>query len=146
MALIPYEPFRQLDHFRREMNRVFSEGFPNLFDSFDPHNTPRVDVHENDREVIVTCDLPGLHSKEDVDIHIEHNMLTIRGTIQRQKELKEEHAHRVERFSGTFHRTITLPTRVNEDEVRATYKNGILEIRIPKQEETNRKKIDVEFH
>jgi len=145
MALIPYEPLRQLDHFRREMNRVFSEGFPNLFEN-ESIGVPRVDVHENEHEVVVTCDLPGLQSKEDVDIDIESNRLTIRGTINRNNEVKEEHVHRIERFSGSFHRTITLPTSVQEEQVKATYKNGILEITIPKQTSSQKKKVDVEFH
>ncbi|MDQ0162950.1 Hsp20/alpha crystallin family protein [Bacillus alveayuensis] len=146
MALIPYEPFRQLDHFRREMNRMFTEGFPQLMDHFERATIPRMDVHETDQEVIVTCDLPGLEKKEDVQIDLDQNVLSISGTIHRKNEIKEEQMHQMERFTGRFHRSITLPANVKEDEVRATYKNGVLEIHIPKQSESTKRKIDVQFH
>ncbi|BBU40596.1 MAG: Hsp20/alpha crystallin family protein [Bacillaceae bacterium] len=146
MALIPYDPFSEINQFRRNMNRVFSESFPHFFENFETMNTPRLDIHETANEVIVTCDLPGLEKKEDVDIHLDRNVLTISGTIQRSKEVKEEEMHRRERFVGRFHRAVALPANVKEEEVSATYKNGVLEIRIPKQTENNKKKIDIQFH
>lgn len=90
--------------------------------------------------------MPGLEKKEDVDIHLDRNVLTISGTIQRSKEVKEEEMHRRERFVGRFHRAVALPANVKEEEVSATYKNGVLEIRIPKQIENSKKKIDIQFH
>ncbi|MED1442033.1 Hsp20/alpha crystallin family protein [Aeribacillus composti] len=146
MALIPYDPFSEINQFRRNMNRVFSESFPHFFENFETMNTPRLDIRETANEVIVTCDLPGLEKKEDVDIHLDRNVLTISGTIQRSKEVKEEEMHRRERFVGRFHRAVALPANVKEEEVSATYKNGVLEIRIPKQTENNKKKIDIQFH
>jgi len=146
MALTPYEPFRQFDNFRREMNRFFTEGFPHLFEGFERTGIPRMDVHETDREVIVSCELPGLERKEDVQIDLDQNTLTISGVINRSNELKEENMHRMERFTGRFHRSITLPTNVKDDEVQASYRNGILEIRVPKETRGTKRRIDVKFH
>lgn len=146
MALTPYEPFRQLDHFRREMNRFFTEGFPHFLEGFERAGIPRMDVHETDREVVVSCELPGLERKEDVQINLDQNILTISGVINRKNELKEEHMHRMERFTGRFHRSITLPSNVKEEEVQASYRNGILEIRVPKESGNKKRRIDVKFH
>lgn len=146
MALIPYDPFQELQHFRRNINRMFSDNFSHFFENFGQMDMPRIDVQETDHEVIVRCDLPGLEKKEDVDINLDRNILTISGTIQRNEEIKEEQLHRQERFVGRFHRTVTLPANVKEDEVKATYRNGVLEVRIAKETATNKKKIDVQFH
>lgn len=146
MALIPYDPFQELQHFRRNINRMFSDNFSHFFENFGQMDMPRIDVQEMDHEVIVRCDLPGLEKKEDVDINLDRNILTISGTIQRNEEIKEEQLHRQERFVGRFHRTVTLPANVKEDEVKATYRNGVLEVRIAKETATNKKKIDVQFH
>lgn len=142
MPLIPYEPFRQLDSMRRELDRFFPDDFP----FFKRGNSINVDVYETDSEVIATCDLPGLEKKEDVHIDIERNVLTISGQINRVNEVKEENMHRQERFVGRFQRMIGLPASVSSEGVKATYKNGVLEIRMPKLQEETKKRIDVEFH
>ncbi|EGL82744.1 heat shock protein Hsp20 [Caldalkalibacillus thermarum TA2.A1] len=142
MALIPYEPFRRLEHLRRDLDRFFHD-LP-LFNQ--ELNIPRVDVYETDTEVIASCELPGLEKKEDVDIDVQEQQLTISGVINQVQEVQEEHMYRKERFSGRFQRTVPLPAPVSAEGTKATYKQGILEIRMPKQERTNRKRIDVEFH
>ncbi|WP_191561619.1 Hsp20/alpha crystallin family protein [Metabacillus idriensis] len=146
MALIPYDPFRQLSNMRRDMERIFSD-FPFDFGNENTHfGNIRVDVHETDNEVIATCDIPGLEKKEDVNIDIENNVLRISGSINRTNEIKEENMHRRERYTGSFHRAITLPTPVSEEDIKASYKNGVLEVIMPKQTQTNKKRIDVDFH
>ncbi|MDQ0338929.1 HSP20 family protein [Caldalkalibacillus uzonensis] len=142
MALIPYDPFRRLAHMRRDLDRFFHD-LPLFNQELD---MPRVDVYETETEVIASCELPGLEKKEDVDIDVRDQMLTISGVINRVKEVKEEHMYRRERFSGRFQRSVPLPAPVSAEGTRATYKQGILEIRMPKQERTNQKRIDVEFH
>lgn len=146
MSLRPYEPFRQLSNMRREFDRIFSD-FP--FDLNDENNrfgSIRVDVHETDTEVVVTCDIPGLEKKEDVNIHIENNVLNISGSINKANEMKQENMYRKERYSGSFHRSIALPTSVSNEGIKATYKNGVLEVKMPKVAQNNQQKIDVEFH
>lgn len=147
MSLIPYEPFRQLDNMRRELNRFFTTDFPSLATGFNQNfGALRVDVYETENEVVATCDIPGLEKKEDVDISIDNNILSVSGTVNRINEVKEEHMHRQERFVGRFQRSISLPSRVSSEGVKATYKNGILEIRMPKLKDGAKKGIDVEFH
>jgi HSP20 family protein len=147
MSLIPYEPFRQLENVRRELDRFFTTGLPGLFAGTETFlATPRIDVYETDAEVVATCDIPGLEKKEDVQIDIENNVLTITGSINKVNEVKEDRMHRQERFSGRFSRSVTLPARVSSEGVKATYKNGVLEVRIPKAHPDEKRRIDVEFH
>lgn len=148
MSLVPYEPFRQLENMRREFDHLFAGDFPALLRSgFGGRmGTPSIDIHETATEVVATCDVPGLEKKEDVDIHVDQDMLSISGSINRVDEVKTEQMHRQERFTGRFHRSVHLPAAVSPEGVKATYKNGVLEIRMPKVQGGNRKKIDVEFH
>ena len=145
MSLMPYEPFRQLANMRKEFDQFFN-GFPSLMTPEHTQGNIRVDVQETDDKIIATCDIPGLEKKEDVQIDIENNMLKITGTIKRSNEIKEGNMHRQERFMGSFHRFVLLPTAVTHDGVTASYKNGVLEVIMPKAENDNRKKIDVSFH
>ncbi|WP_027416908.1 Hsp20/alpha crystallin family protein [Aneurinibacillus terranovensis] len=147
MSLIPYEPFRHLENMRREFDRFFTTDFPvfrtKLGQNF---GSPSIDIHETEHEVVATCDIPGLEKKEDVNIDVDNNMLTISGSVNRTNEIKEENMHRQERFFGRFQRSVALPSRVNSEGVKATYKNGVLEIHMPKIQGETKKRIDVEFH
>ena len=105
-----------------------------------------IDVYETENEVVATCDIPGIEKKEDVNIDIDNNHLTVSGTINRVNEVKEEKIHRQERFVGRFQRTVTLPSQVSSEGVKASYKNGVLEIRMPKLKADHSKRIDVDFH
>ncbi|AEF95005.1 heat shock protein Hsp20 [Desulfotomaculum nigrificans CO-1-SRB] len=145
MALIPYEPFRHLDNFRRELDRFFTVDFP-LTGFGQRFGNPSIDVYETDNEVVAKCDIPGLEKKEDVNIYIDNNILTISGAVNRVNEIKEENMHRQERFFGRFQRSVSLPARVSSEDVKATYKNGVLEIRMPKLQAETKKRIDIEFH
>ncbi|MDG4657946.1 Hsp20/alpha crystallin family protein [Ectobacillus antri] len=145
MALLPYDSFRQLSNMRREFDRIFSD-FPISFENEQVLGSIRVDVHETANEVVATCDIPGLEKKEDVDIDIENNRLSISGSINRTNEIKEENMFRKERFAGRFSRMITLPSPVSHEGVKATYKNGVLEIKMPKIVKDTKKKVDVDFH
>jgi len=147
MSLIPYEPFRHLENIRKELDHFFTSDFPSFRTGIGHHfGTPSIDIHETESEVVATCDIPGLESKEDVDIDVDQNLLTISGSVNRVNEIKDENMHRRERFVGRFQRSVELPCRVNTDGVKATYKNGVLEIRMPKMQGENKKKIDIQFH
>lgn len=145
MALTPYDPFRQLANVRKDLDHFFTD-LPSLFNQDHQLGSIRVDVHETESEVIATCDLPGLESKEDVHIDISQNTLNISGIINKTREMKEEHFHRQERYTGRFQRSISLPTSVSRDGVKASYRNGVLKVRMPKVENGDMKKINVEFH
>lgn len=148
MPLIPYEPFRHLENVRRELDHFFTNDLSPVFRGLVPGmNNLRVDVYETGNEVVVTCDIPGLERKEDVQIEIHnHQVLSIGGTVNRTNKVKDEHMHRQERFMGRFQRSVTLPANVSPEGVKATYKNGVLEIRMQKQQGDNKRKIDVQFH
>lgn len=146
MALVPFEPFRRIDHLKKEMDKFFNEGLPAAFGFNQDFGAPRIDVHETENEVIAHCEIAGLDKKEDVDIHVDPQTLTITGTINRFNEVKEEQFHRKERFTGRFHRSIALPAEVTEEGTTASYKNGILEVRMPKAPKETHRRIDVQFH
>ncbi len=144
MPLVPYDPFHHLETMRRDFHRFFTTDFPSLFRA--DEMMPRIDMHETANEYVVSCDLPGLERKEDVHIDVQNNMLTISGTIQRHHDVREEQMHRRERFFGRFQRSITLPADAAADNIRATYKNGVLDIHIPKTTTGTKKRVDIEFH
>ncbi len=142
MALIPYEPFRYLENIRRDLDRFFSSDKTIFSERL---GTPTIDVYETENEVVARYDIPGLEKKDDVNIDIDQNILSVSGTINRTNEVNEENMHRQERFVGRFQRSITLPAHVSSEGVQATYKNGVLEIRMPKVN-VDKKRIDVDFH
>lgn len=147
MNLIPFNTMRNIDNIRREINRIY--GFPFSFfeDEFSSHlRLPLTDVYETDKEIIISCDLPGLQRKEDVSINIDNNVVTISGTLNRGKHtVQDDRMHRQERFSGQFHRSITLPTNVSSDNVKAIYQNGVLNIYLSKVSDKEKKSVDIEF-
>ncbi|WP_240371157.1 Hsp20/alpha crystallin family protein [Anoxybacteroides rupiense] len=145
MPLVPYDPFRHLETMRRDFNRLFARDFSSLFPDSEAM-MPRVDMHETDKEYMISCDLPGLERKEDVHINVHQQTLHISGTIQRDESVKEEQMHRRERFFGRFHRSIPLPSDADAEQIRATYKNGVLNIHVPKTNNPQRKSIDIQFH
>ncbi len=144
MSLVPYYHFRHMENWRQEVERWLSEQpFTGAFPAL---RMPRMDVYETENEVIVSAELPGLEKKDDVQIDVDEDRLTISGSVQRTQEVQGERMHRRERYTGQFQRTVTLPSRVKSDQARATYRNGILEVRIPKDVTPNRRRVDVEFH
>lgn len=146
MALIPFEPMRHMENWKRDLDRLFNEGFPSGFGMFQEFVSPRIDVYETDHEVVAHCEIAGLEKKEDVHLHVENQALTIHGNIQRANEIKEDRLHRRERFAGRFQRTVSLPAPVSAEGTTATYKNGVLEVRMPKAKPDNHKQIDIQFH
>ncbi|GAA3408118.1 Hsp20/alpha crystallin family protein [Paenibacillus hodogayensis] len=145
MALIPFEPFRNMDGWKRDFDRMFND-FPAFFRGEQQFGSHRIDVHETDSEVVATCDLPGLEKKEDLQIDVQGTTLTLSGSINRANDVKEEHMHQRERFFGRFQRSVGLPSPVDEEGVKATYRNGVLEIRMRKLQPPPKKQIDIEFH
>lgn len=142
MALIPYEPFRYLENWKREMDRLFNE-WPSAVQNM---SGPRVDVHETENEVIASFEIPGLEKKDDIHIEVRDDLLSVSGQINRSGEVKEEQMYRKERFIGRFQRSVALPSRVLAEGTKASYRNGILEVRMPKAQADQRKRIDIDFH
>jgi HSP20 family protein len=93
--------------------------------------------------VIVKAELPGLE-KEQIGVEVKDGILTLHGERKLEKEVKEENYHRIERAYGTFHRSFSLPSSVEQDKIGAKFKNGILEVTLPKREQTRPKQIKVD--
>jgi HSP20 family protein len=106
---------------------------------------PLVDVYETMDEVIVSCELAGLDKKEDVSIHVSNDSLTINGIVHQARIVQDQRYHRTERFYGNFYRIVQLPSIVKEETAKAAYKNGILEIRVKKQNPATGKPVDIHF-
>ena len=129
----------------REMNRMFDNVFRGADCCEDDTLTawsPAVDITEHDDQYIVKMELPGVN-KEEVKITLESNILTIRGEKKEEKETKKENYLRAERSYGSFQRSFTLPTTVKSDKIDASFKDGILNITLPKAEEAKAKQVEV---
>ncbi|HZC01293.1 MAG TPA: Hsp20/alpha crystallin family protein, partial [Gammaproteobacteria bacterium] len=104
--------------------------------------SPPVDIYETDEALIMKAELPGF-SKDDISIELKENTLIMRGERRRQDEVKEGNYHRMERVYGAFQRSFLLPTTVEQDKVKASYKDGILELHLPKVPAAQPKRIAV---
>ena len=143
--LVPWRRRDELTGFRREMDRLFDrffEGWPFRLSAEVGGWAPSVDVSETAKEVIVKAELPGMDPK-DVDVTVRGDVLSLRGERKKEEEEKGENFHRVERSYGTFSRSIRLPAEVDADKVKATYKDGVLNISLPKTKAASVKKIEV---
>ena len=105
---------------------------------------PRVDIAETDKEFSIKAEIPEV-KKEDVKVTVDNGVLTIRGERKQEKEEKDKKFHRVERFYGSFMRSFTLPDNVDESKIEASFKDGMLNLTIPKTEATKPKAIDVKI-
>ena len=144
MALVRFEPFRELAALQNEMGRWMST----LAGATTPGNgqssnwLPAVDVWETDNEVVLSFDLPGI-PEDKITVELDDNVLTVSGERERTQEHTSERFYRFERRFGTFSRSVTLPAGVTEGDITANYKNGVLEVRVPKPEEQKPKRIRV---
>ncbi len=139
-GLMLWNPFAELERIRREFDRLLEELSPG--EDMERAFAPAVEMYETDKEIVVKVELPGV-KKENIEVSIKDNMLYIRGEKKEEREEKTETIHRVERVYGKFERVLSLPTEVNTDEVKAEFKDGVLEIRLPKAEVSKEKKIEI---
>jgi len=147
MALIRWEPARELSTIQGEMNRLFNT----FFDSTTVANggtgtlrrwIPAMDLVEAEDAFVLRADLPGL-TQDDVKIELEDNVLTVSGERKTEHEERKEGYYRVERGFGRFQRQLTLPDGVDADAIKANVDNGVLEVRIPKPEQRKPRKITI---
>jgi HSP20 family protein len=145
----PATPFRMLERFADEMDRIFEDfGFGRLrlrepgrgvgFMSREDMWNPELEVFHRNSELVIRADLPGL-TKDDVKVDINENQVTIEGERQRQHDEEREGVYRSERSYGSFYRVIPLPEGVIADQAKATFKNGVLEITMPAPPEQARR-------
>jgi HSP20 family protein len=139
-----WEPFRELVTVRDDVDRLFD-----VFFSPQPHMIedlwrPSIDIEESNGNLMVKAEIPGI-DKKDIKVVVKDDMLTISGERKRENETKEKTFHRIERSYGQFRRMIRLPAEVDPDKVKATYKDGVLSVTLPKPESMEPKNIDVEI-
>jgi HSP20 family protein len=146
MTLVRWDPFRELEDMSDRLNRMFSR--PSLPRTNSKETmivadwVPSVDVSETDGEYQIKAEIPDV-KKEDVKVTVEDGVLTIQGQRKQEKEEKNKKYHRVERSYGSFVRSFTLPDLVDEAKVKAEFKDGILNLQLPKSEKAKPKAIEV---
>jgi HSP20 family protein len=144
MAIVRWEPFRELAALQNEMSRWMG----GLSGGVAPGNgqsstwLPSVDVWETENELVLSFDLPGI-DEDAIAVELDDDVLTVSGERERTSEHSGERFYRFERRFGTFSRSVTLPPGVQEEAISADYRNGVLEIRIPKPEEQKPRRIKV---
>jgi HSP20 family protein len=145
MSITRYDPFRDLKTLQDEVNRLFSTNFSRSFADEGIARgawTPNVDIYENKDEIILEAELPGMN-REDFELTIENNVLTLRGERRFEKKDDSDNYHRVERSYGSFTRSFTLPQTVSPENVTAEYKNGVLRVALRKREEVKARRIEI---
>jgi len=148
MAIVRFEPFRELMSLQDRMNRLFGESYRAQQTGEDDWAlggtwAPAVDIYEQDNNIVIKAELPGVDPK-DVDVRLENNVLTIKGERKLDNEVKKENYHRVERAYGMFTRSFTLPSVVDPNGIKAEFKDGVLRITLPKREESKPKQIQIQ--
>ena len=147
MAVVRWEPFRDLVSLQERMNQMFNDSYRGRGTSEDDWSlggswAPAVDIYEHEGNIVLTAELPGVDPKE-VDIRVENNILTLRGERKWNDDVQRESYHRVERAYGTFTRSFTLPNVVDTEKIKADYKEGMLKLVLPKREEAKPKQISI---
>ena len=144
MALVRFDPLQELDEIQARLGRLFPvrprtpEAGEGLFADW----LPATDVHETEKEYVIKADLPEV-AKEDVKVNLQEGVLTIEGERRREKEEKGKRFHKIEREYGRFVRRFALPTEVDAEKVHAEFKDGVLNVHLPKSEKATPKSIEV---
>ena len=146
MALIRWEPVRELGTIQSEMNRLFNSFFdtPTAGNGQAPLRrwVPAMDLAETETEFVLKADLPGL-SESDVNVELDDNVLTISGERKADHEERKAGYYRVERSFGSFRRALTLPEGVDPESVKATFADGVLEVTVPKPVQAAPRKVQI---
>jgi len=145
MNVVKYDPFRELRSLQDEMTRLFTGVAPAHSGREEmTHGSwaPSVDIFEEKDRLILEAELPGLN-RDDFEISVENNVLTLRGERKFEKKTEGDNYHRVERSYGSFTRSFTLPQTVTAEGATADFENGVLRVGLPKREETKARKIEI---
>jgi HSP20 family protein len=150
--LVPRPALPTLARMEREMDRLFNDFFGDgpraLWPRWWPGraegyaSAPALDVYEENDDIIVKAELPGL-TKDDIEVNVTDHQLTLKGEKKKKEEIKEDDYYRCERSFGSFSRVVDLPADIQTDKAKASFKDGLLEIRVPKTEEAKKKHIKV---
>ena len=148
MAIVKWDPLRDLVSIQDRMNRLFEQTLSRSQAQADEGMgasawSPAVDIYETPETIIIKADLPGL-SRDDIEIQLQENTLSLKGERRFAKDVQQENYLRIERAYGAFQRNFTLPATVQQDRIRAVFRDGVLELTLPKAEEAKPKKIAIE--
>ena len=145
MSIVRYDPFRDLRTLQEEVNRLFTGNVARAFDDEGIARgswSPNVDIYENKDQIVLEAELPGMN-RDDFDVSVENNIITLRGERHFEKKEDSDNYHRVERAYGSFTRSFTLPNTVSAEGASADYSNGVLRVTVPKREETKARRIEI---
>lgn len=143
MTIVRWDPFRELVSLSNRLDRVLSEA-PRFGRDTESYGNwiPPVDIFEKNDELVLRAELPGM-DREDIDLRVENGVLTLTGERGQDAAVTEESAHRRERVYGSFSRSFTLPASVDAGKIAASYKDGILEVVLPKSEASKPKRVEI---
>jgi len=145
MNIVRFDPFREMAALQERVNRAFGDMSRQYDDDLTTRGSwiPAVDIYQTDNHTLVLkVELPDV-AREDIDLRVENNTLTITGQKQRDKAVKEEQYHRIERTFGSFSRSFTLPQTVDAGKIGAEFKNGVLTVTLPLREDAKPRQIQV---
>ena len=151
-SLAPWKPMMDLTRWERDMERMMDEFFDRRMRPWWPErwlsreamevSAAAIDLYEEKDDIVVKAELPGME-KDNIQVNLSDHTLTIKGEKKKEEEIKEKNYYRSERAYGSFIRTVELPKDVHGDKVKASFKNGVLEVRLPKTEEAKTREIKV---
>ena len=147
MTIVRWDPFRDVAALQDRINRLFSESFGQARDLDDDMRVcawrPAVDIYEAENEIVLKAELPGI-TKKDVSVEVKDNVLTLKGERFPEAEINEEKYYRKEICFGTFERSFTLQERIQPEQIKATFNNGVLTVKIPRPQVETPKQITVD--
>ena len=148
MSLVRWDPFRNMATLQDRINRLFDDAFPGTPGGDEDLTAsawhPQVDIFDTEQGVAIHVDLPGV-SKEDVGVEVKENVLTIRGERKADEMVDDDSYYRRERSFGTFQRSFATHAVIAPSDIKATFKNGVLKIEIPKPQEIKPKQVSVDI-
>lgn len=146
MELVRWNPNRNLFNARYNFNNLLNDFFSPFSKGDDDicvtNWNPRVDIYNDADNIVLKAELPGVE-KKDISVDLKNRVLTLKGELTSDDEVKEDKYYRKERFSGKFERSFTLPGDVDPEKIKADYKDGVLEIMVPKPEDRKQKRITI---
>lgn len=146
MSLVRWDPFRNMATLQDRINRLFEDAFPRTAEGDEDLSSsawhPLVDIFETEQGVSIQVDLPGV-DKADVSVEVKENVLTIRGERKLDQTVADDRYYRRERAFGAFQRSFATHTLISPSDIKATFKNGVLKIEIPKPQEVKPKQVSV---
>lgn len=147
MAIVKWEPLKDLVTLQDRMNQIFTDSFKSTLDEegrLIQEWVPAVDIYEDQEGIELYAELPGMEMKE-IEVKVANNTLQVKGEKKLKNQEKKDHYHRVERVFGRFIRSFALPNTVDQEKIKAKYEAGVLTVTLPKREETKPKNITVEI-